>query len=236
MFYTDEVCRSSNNGLIDLTIKGDFETPFTVSITSNLSGFNFTPEIIDAKTWQLSGLQAANYELCLTNDSFPNFKQCYNLNIEEPVDLSVLTSINREDRQVLLNLAGSESYNIILNGTLIKTTQSSIDLPLEAGFNTIKVTTNLECQGVFEETIFISEDILFSPNPADDSSKLWVGGNDDNINMTLFDISGRVIWTKDDKVPYNRSVSVPFSNMKSGVYILQVDSKTVNKSIKVIRE
>ena len=236
LFYTDEVCRSSNNGLIDLTIKGDFETPFTVSITSNLSGFNFTPQVIDAKTWQLSGLQAANYELCLTNDSFPNYKQCYNLNIEEPVDLSVLTSINRDDRQVLLNLAGSDSYNIILNGTLIKTSQSIIDLPLEAGFNTIKVTTNLECQGVFEETIFISEDILFSPNPANDSSKLWVGGNDDNINMTLFDISGRVIWTKDDKVPYNRSISVPLSNIKSGVYILQVDSKTVNKSIKVIRE
>jgi hypothetical protein len=98
------------------------------------------------------------------------------------------------------------------------------------------VTTNLECQGVYEETIFISEDILFSPNPADESSKLWVGGSDENINMTLFDISGRVIWTKDDKVPFNRSISVPFSNIKSGVYILQVDSKTVNKSIKVIRE
>ena len=236
LFYTDEVCRSSNNGLIDLTIKGDFEIPFTVSITSNLSGFNFSPEIIDAKTWQLSGLQAANYELCLTNDSFPSYKQCYNLNIEEPVDLSVLTSINRENRQVLLNLRGSDSYNIILNGELIKTSRNNIDLSLKAGFNTIKVTTNLECQGVFEESIFISEDILFSPNPADDSSKLWVGGNDDNVNITLFDISGRVIWTKDDKIPYNRSVSVPFSNMKSGVYILQVDSKTVNKSIKVIRE
>ncbi|MDA9258012.1 T9SS type A sorting domain-containing protein [Flavobacteriaceae bacterium] len=236
LFYTDEVCRSSNNGLIDLTIKGDFETPFTISITSNLSGFSFSPEIINAKTWQSGGLQAANYELCLTNDGFPNYKQCYNLNIEEPVDLSVLTSINRENRQVLLNLRGSDSYNIILNGELIKTSRNNIDLSLKAGFNTIKVTTNLECQGVFEESIFISEDILFSPNPADDSSKLWVGGNDDNINMTLFDISGRVIWTKDDKVPYNRSVSVPFSNMKSGVYILQVDSKTVNKSIKVIRE
>ena len=52
LFYTDEVCRSSNNGLIDLTIKGDFETPFTVSITSNLSGFDFTPEIIENSTWQ----------------------------------------------------------------------------------------------------------------------------------------------------------------------------------------
>ncbi|MBT3561497.1 MAG: T9SS type A sorting domain-containing protein, partial [Flavobacteriaceae bacterium] len=212
------------------------EYPFTVNITSNLQDFNFEPVIIDGSTWNLSGLKAANYEVCLTNPLFPDFKQCFNINIEEPVDLSVLTSINREDRQVLLNLRGSDSYNIILNGDLIKTSRNNIDLSLKAGFNTIKVTTNLECQGIFEETIFISEDILFSPNPADDSSKLWVGGNDDNINMTLFDISGRIIWTKDDKVPYNRSVSVPFSNIKSGVYILQVDSKTVNKSIKVIRE
>ena len=236
LFYTDEVCRSSNNGLIDLTIKGEFETPFTVSITSNLSGFSFSPEIIDADTWQLSGLQAANYELCLTNDTFPNYKQCYNLNIEEPADISVLTAINRENNQVSLNLRGSDSYNIIINGEFIKTSQNQIKLDLKSGFNNIKVTTNLECQGVYEETIFISEDILFSPNPADESSKLWVGGSDENINMTLFDISGRVIWTKDDKVPFNRSISVPFSNIKSGVYILQVDSKTVNKSIKVIRE
>ena len=237
LFYTDEVCRSSNNGIIDLTIKGEWgEYPFTVNITSNLQDFNFEPVIIDGSTWNLSGLKAAKYEVCLTNTLFPDFKQCFNITIEEPVDLSVLTSINREDRQVVLNLRGSDSYNITLNGDLIKTSSNSIDLSLKAGFNTIKVTTNLKCQGIFEETIFISEDILFSPNPADDSSKLWVGGNDDNINMTLFDISGRVIWTKDDKVPYNRSVSVPFSNMKSGVYILQVDSKTVNKSIKVIRE
>ncbi|MDB4113630.1 T9SS type A sorting domain-containing protein [Flavobacteriaceae bacterium] len=237
LFYTDEVCRSSNNGLIDLTIKGEWgEYPFTIAITSNLQGFSFDPIVIDGSTWNLSGLQAGLYEICITNELFPNFIQCFNINIEEPVDLSVLTSINRENRQVLLNLRGSDSYNIILNGDLIKTSKNNIDLSLKAGFNTIKVTTNLECQGIFEESIFISEDILFSPNPADDSSKLWVGGNDDNINMTLFDISGRVIWTKDDKVPYNRSVSVPFSNMKSGVYILQVDSKTVNKSIKVIRE
>jgi hypothetical protein len=109
-------------------------------------------------------------------------------------------------------------------------------LSLKSGFNSIKVTTDLECQGVFEETIFISEDVLFSPNPANESSKLWVGGNDNNINMTLFDISGRIIWIKDNEVPFNRSVSVPFSNLKSGVYILQIESKTVNKSVKIIRE
>jgi len=192
--------------------------------------------VIDNNSWNLNDLEAGIYELCLTNDRFPNYKQCYNLNIQEPVDLSVLSSINRESNQVSLNMSGSENYNIILNGELIKTSKNQIDLSLKSGFNSIKVTTDLECQGVFEETIFISEDVLFSPNPANESSKLWVGGNDNNINMTLFDISGRIIWIKDNEVPFNRSVSVPFSNLKSGVYILQIESKTVNKSVKIIRE
>ena len=75
-----------------------------------------------------------------------------------------------------------------------------------------------------------------SPNPANNQSKLWVGGNDNDINMTLFDVTGRIIWTKEDKVPYTRSLNVPFTDIKSGIYILQVESETVNKSIKVIKE
>jgi len=119
---------------------------------------------------------------------------------------------------------------------LITTYDNNIDLSLSPGINVIKVTTELECQGIYEEIIFISENILLSPNPANESSKLWVGGNDENINMTLFDITGRVIWTRNDKVPYSRSLNVPFSEVKSGLYILKVDSETIKKSIKVIRE
>ena len=237
LFYTDEVCRSSNNGVIDLTIKGEWgDFPFTVDVTSNVSGFSFDPVIIQDSNWNLSDLKAGLYEVCLTNDLFPNFKQCYNLNIQEPIDLSVLVGINRDNREINLNLSGSSSYNILFNGLNFKTSSSELNLDLKPGVNTIKVSTNLECQGVFEETIFISEEILLSPNPANNESKLWVGGNDNDINMTLFDVTGRIIWTKEDKVPYTRSLNVPFSDIKSGIYILQVESETVNKSIKVIKE
>ena len=237
LFYTDEVCRSSNNGVIDLTIKGEWgDFPFTVDVTSNVSGFSFDPVIIQDSNWNLSDLKAGLYEVCLTNDLFPNFKQCYDLNIQEPIDLSVLVGINRDNREINLNLSGSSSYNILFNGLNFKTSSSELNLDLKPGVNTIKVSTNLECQGVFEETIFISEEILLSPNPANNQSKLWVGGNDNDINMTLFDVTGRIIWTKEDKVPYTRSLNVPFSDIKSGIYILQVESETVNKSIKVIKE
>ena len=174
--------------------------------------------------------------MCLTTDIFPNLKQCFNVTIVEPADLSVLSAVNREGRQASLDLTGGTKYNVVLNGNLITTYDNKIDLSLSSGINTIKVTTNLECQGVYEETIFVSEDILLSPNPANSTSKLWIGGFDEKVNITLFDITGRVIWTRNDKVPYSRSLNVPLSNVKSGLYILKVNSETIKKSIKVIKE
>jgi len=234
--HTDETCRSSDNGTIKITIKGDFSLPFTVAVTGSPTGFSHTPESITGSDWSLGGLKAGAYKVCLTTETFPKLNQCFNVTIEEPVDLSVLSSINRENRQASLNLAGGTKYNILLNGNLITTYDNKIDLSLSPGINTIKVTTNLECQGVYEEIVFVSEDILLSPNPANSSSKLWVGGNDKDINITLFDITGRVIWTKNDQVPYSRSIDVSFSSIKSGLYILNVNSKTINKTIKVIRK
>ena len=68
-------------------------------------------------------------------------------------------------------MSGGTKYNILLNGNLITTYDDNIDLSLSPGINTIRVTANKECQGVYEEIIFISEDILLSPNPANASSK-----------------------------------------------------------------
>ena len=77
---------------------------------------------------------------------------------------------------------------------------------------------------------------MLSPNPVKSSSTLWIGGDDQNVNITLFDITGKVIWTRNEQVSYSRSLNVPFNNVRSGLYILKVDSKTIKKSIKVIKE
>jgi len=233
---SDETCISSDNGSIKITIKGDFSLPFDVVVTGGPTGFTHTKEPISGSDWSLGSLKAANYKVCLTSSSFPALSQCYNGTINEPEKLSVLSSVSRGDKLASLNLTCGTKYNIILNGNLITTYDNTIDLSLSSGINTIKVTTNLECQGVYEETIFVSEDILLSPNPANSTSKLWIGGDDKDVNITLFDITGRVIWTKNDKVPYSRSVDVSFSSIKSGLYILKVNSETINKTIKVIRE
>ena len=234
--YTNETCRSSNNGSLKVSIKGDLDFTFKIAVTGGASGFTHTAEQINGSEWSLDNLKAGLYIVCMTTEAFPNLQQCFNANITEPADITVISNVNRDKESVALDLNGGTKYNVVLNGNLITTYDNNIDLSLSPGINVIKVTTELECQGIYEEIIFISENILLSPNPANESSKLWVGGNDENINMTLFDITGRVIWTRNDKVPYSRSLNVPFSEVKSGLYILKVDSETIKKSIKVIRE
>ena len=233
---SNETCKESNDGSLSLTIKGTFAQPFKIEITGGPSGFTFTSVDISTSTWSQSNMEAGTYQVLLTSTLFSTLKQKFNLTISEPADITVISKVNRDKKQVALDLNGGTKYNVELNGNLITTYDDNIDLSLSTGINVIKVTTGLDCQGIYEEIIFVSENILLSPNPANESSKLWVGGNDENVNMTLFDITGRVIWTRNDKVPYSRSLNVPLSKVKSGLYILKVDSETIKKSIKVIKE
>jgi hypothetical protein len=234
--YTNETCKSSDDGTIKVTVKGNLNFKFKIEVGGGPSGFSHTAELINGNDWSLTNLKAGLYILYLTTEEFPNLKQYFKANITQPADLNVISKVNRNKKQVALDLNGGNKYNVELNGNLITTYDDNIDLSLSAGINIIKVKTDFDCQGIYEEIIFISENILLSPNPANESSKLWVGGNDENINMTLFDITGRVIWTRNDNVPYSRSLNVPLSKVKSGLYILKVDSKTIKKSIKVIKE
>ena len=133
-------------------------------------------------------------------------------------------------------MSGSEIYTIIHNNSTIKTSNSKLDIELKKGLNIIKVYAEKECQGVYEETIFNSEDILLRPNPARTSSKLWIGGDDKNVNLSMFDNAGRLLWTNENNVPSSRSIDIQVSNLRPGLYYVKVQSETVKKTAKLIKE
>ena len=238
---SNETCRNSNDGKMELNVKtdglpSDTNIKFTLAVTGGPSGFSHTPELIEGDSWKIEQLQAATYTVCLTSDSIANFEQCFNVVITEPQDLSVLSSRAQDSDIVNLTMSGSEIYTIIHNNSTIKTSNSKLDIELKKGLNIIKVYAEKECQGVYEETIFNSEDILLSPNPARTSSKLWIGGNDKNVNLSMFDNAGRLLWTNENNVPSSRSIDIQVSNLRPGLYYVKVQSETVKKTAKLIKE
>ena len=231
----DETCRSSNDGQMSLTISID-NPKFTIAVTNGPSGFSHTPEIIEGSTWSLNNLEAANYTVCLTTESLESFKQCFNVTIDQPQDINVLTGLANDNSYVDLDMTGSSSYYITINNKQIITDQSNYRLMLNKGLNFIKVTGEKDCQGSYEETIFNSEDILLSPNPANSISTLWVGGQDKDVSISMFDNGGRLLWTRNRDVDSSRSVDISVSNLRPGMYYLKVESKTVRKTAKLVKK
>ena len=224
---------------LDIKTQGvldDSGIKFTLAIKGGPSGFTHTPEILDSDSWVLENLQAATYTVCLTTNSITNFEQCFNVIITQPLDITVLSNRAKGSNTIDLNMSGSKTYTIIHNNNPIQTDKSEFALELKKGLNVIKVYGEKECQGVYEETIFNSENILLSPNPARSSSKLWIGGNDKNVNLSMFDNAGRLLWTNENNVPSSRSIDIQVSNLKPGLYYVKVESETVKKTAKLIKE
>ena len=184
----------------------------------------------------MGNLEAGNYEVCLTSISLPSYEQCFNVLITEPDDISVFTEKRENSQDLNLDLSGSMNYNIIHNNKYYTTSDSEFTLTLDKGLNFIKVVGDRECQGVYEETIFNSEDILLSPNPAVNSSNLWIGGNDKDVTISMFDSAGRLLWVKNNDMNSSRNIDIQVSNLKQGLYYIKVDSETVKKTAKLIKK
>ena len=115
--------------------------------------------------------------------------------------------------------------------------KDTFETELSTGLNIIKVYTDLECQGFVEREVFISEDIHYYPNPTENDVNVHVGGKDTRVKVSIFSEKGDLIYTRyQDIVEMSRKTNIDLSNQTTGTYIVILESKTVRKTFKVIRE
>ena len=134
-----------------------------------------------------------------------------------------------------LSLKGSTSYNVLLNGAVIKTTASNLSLDLKPGMNYLSISTDLDCQGTYFEEIFVSENVLAYPNPTDGMVQLYIGGSDDTVTLNVYDISSQNIISKSFEVSSSRVIETDISRFKTGIYFFVLDGKTIKTTHKIIK-
>ena len=149
--------------------------------------------------------------------------------------MTVLTSVNPDNDTIDIELNGGLNYFIELNGKSFSTSDSLISLALSKGPNAIYIATDKDCQGVFEETLFISESVRLYPNPISSSSELWIGGNDETIQISIFDLNGRLMSSEKRETPSNRRMGLSLVNHPKGIYFIKVQGKTLHQTVKAIK-
>lgn len=133
-----------------------------------------------------------------------------------------------------MNLEGSDLYNVELNGIVTQTKSSSITLDLKQGSNQIKVSTNLPCQGVFEDQLFLMDEPVVFPNPFEEEVNMFINNGPDTINAQIFNYVGQLISHKDYTLDSNE-IKINFTGLPSGIYILKFKGEGINSNFKVVK-
>jgi hypothetical protein len=225
-------CVGNSDGSINLSVE-DATVDYTVTIT----GKDNVTITGDSKTASVSGLAKGTYTVCFKVDGQSSYEQCFDVVVGEPDKLNAFVSVDEDDKKVSIAMSGSDTYNIEINGKKTSVSSDSFDTELNTGLNIIKVYTDLECQGSIEQEVFISEDIHYYPNPTSNDVKVHVGGKDQKVKVSVFNTAGALIYTQEQTIEdVTRKTEIDLSKQKTGTYVVVMESETVRKTFKIIRE
>ena len=225
-------CVGKENGKIEVSAF-DQTLSYRFSISGNSQLFRLNQ--FDGYTRLVEGLSDGIYEVCITVDGNSQFKRCYTVTIGQPEPLNVVSEYI-EGKQILdLQIEGASEYYVEVNGVRTIGRDANFSIALLKGMNRIKVFTDQNCQGVYEEEIFISENVDFAPNPVQDNLYLTIGGYDNEAIITVIDLNGNVIEKQEIRIPYRRVYSLNMSRYRQGVYIVKINNSSVRKSLKVVK-
>ncbi|NMH89390.1 T9SS type A sorting domain-containing protein [Flavivirga algicola] len=232
VLITDETCLNNNNGKINITTKELHNYKANLSNDDFNKDYNFTNEI------DILNLLAGTYRLCITLDEWPDYLRCYDVVINHPDHLEVITGKQTNSKKVSFAMSGSSNYHIEFNGFSFTTNDSELTLSLEKGANTVKITTDLECQGVYEETILNIDEPFVSPNPFQNHVNVYLGNERaGSININVYSYLGQLIYSKTVTDKDNRTnLNIDTNTFASGLYTLFVESNTSLSTFKIVKK
>tara|TARA_B100000686_G_scaffold351164_1_gene449127 strand:+ start:1143 stop:3611 length:2469 start_codon:yes stop_codon:yes gene_type:complete len=225
-------CIGSSDGKISILIN-DQNLNYIVTINGENS-LNFDSNSGYDKI--IEDLTVGSYDICFSVEGQDSYNQCFSLNLIEPQPLSVYSRVDSSNKSLSLNMNGSNKYTIKLNGKITVVDSNSLELKLKSGINLLEVYTDQTCQGVYTEEIFASEEVQYYPNPTSAELQVFVSGFDNEVNLSINGINGYCFYDKLMSVSASRKIDVDLSELNNGIYIIQIDGETVNKSFKIIKK
>ncbi|EAR02453.1 reprolysin-like metallopeptidase [Maribacter sp. HTCC2170] len=231
VLLNSEACRDSNDGSINITAQTSLD--YEITITGN--GVNVSDNFSDSFT--LGNLMSGTYNVCIggTDGTLVYEEHCFDVIISQPDVLGVSSKTSYDGKLTVLNLQGSDLYNIEVNGQVVQTTESEITINLKNGNNSLKVFTNLPCQGVYEEHIFLSDEPVVFPNPFVSTTNVFLGADVGQVFVEIFTADGRLVLARNFEVN-GLELPLDMSIYPSGIYYIKFSGDKVKGTSKVIKK
>ena len=225
----DESCIDSKNGSIKI------DATQLLSYKVNVTGNNFNQTYSFDKSLNIPDLASGDYKVCITVNGIAEYSSCYDLKVKAPEPLSVYSNVNTTSGKLELSLSGASKYYIELNGKVYQSVSNYISLDMSEGQNTLAVTTDKACQGIYEQKVFLEKGKTVYPNPFQ-SSLFIVMGNDlsPSAEISIFSESGKSMYSRQHEVTANQ-IAIDLGHLPSSTYILVVKTKLGITTSKIIK-
>jgi xyloglucan-specific exo-beta-1,4-glucanase len=227
---TNKTCIGSTDGKISITAAQPLNYKATVTVNNISTDYPFSSSV------DIPSLNAGNYSVCITVIGQPAYQQCFNLVLTEPQPLSVYATVNKPDKILVLDLKGSDSYQVTNNDQTYLTSAGTATIKLVDGRNDITISTTKGCKGVFKKTVFVENGKIVYPNPFDKSVTINFG-NDSSTSavISLYSAYGALLFSRSYPIS-DAAVLVDLSDVKSGNYIIKVQTRQDVSNIKILKK
>ena len=224
----DKSCKSTDNGSVEITAQKYLKYRLNISGEGTDENYAFTLK------QKISNLKAGRYTLCVTVEEEPDYKQYFEVVISQPQELSVYSVV--QDKQLTLSLDGGSVYKVELNGKLMVTADNKIQLELVNGNNTLKISTDKECQGVFEKTYLYATRPVAYPNPFESHFTVNLGFVAlSEVKAEIRTTGGELVY-RTEYPPGGTSFVVEPRDLPAGIYLLKVSTNEFESVIKVVKK
>src|SRR5690606_2683985 len=223
-------CRSRGNGTLSITSKDN-----SLASTATLIGDGQTQDYPFTENLEITDLIPGPYEVCITANGYSDYQNCSQIIITQPENLTVIPSMDPKNNILTLRMSGAEQYNIIHNGQNIRTEQDEYQLVMSEAINTVQVTTDKDCQGIYEKVFSINGSYVY-PNPFRDNISLNSPDNTiKTVEVSIYSSLGVLMSTHIYEYQ-NGIVNMDTAPLSTGMYYLIANNGSSTDFFKIIKE
>jgi len=227
---TNESCRDQDDGTISITTNETYNYTAVISDGTTSQTQEFTTDVI------FEGLEQGSYNICITVSEDADYQECFELTIDEPDVFGVVTLIDPMENTLSLEISGGGNYTVSYGDETITDNAGILNLPITNTKTQLTVTSERDCEAVFQELILSETEYLVYPNPVA-NGELFIassGNLEPNISLRLYSMGGVLLRQAFIEEASDTPLRLDVFGLASGNYILNVATASENKAFKVI--
>ncbi|MES1159133.1 MAG: FG-GAP-like repeat-containing protein [Bacteroidota bacterium] len=229
---TDAGCQGVANGSIHLSAKKQMD--YAISIAGD-NGYTKT-ESFNGTSYTSGGLAAGTYQVCVSVNDHADAASCYTIIVHEPPPLRVKTDLATADNLLVLNMEGSATYIITVNGKAASVNSNQASFSLQEGPNEVSVSTGRSCQGLFTQTFFSGDHLHVYPNPVHDILQVWIPSGPVKKVEIISAATGAVVRRIETVNTAIRPIHINVAGLAAGIYIIRSTGNTGIENTKFINQ